>query len=203
MTPVAINNKGDVLCYTRFVKNEMGARFPMPISYGYCILTQDTIIQYTMKVLEWDDKDTDMEAYNAEYKLWESIFKGPFRERYLVKAVREKYGFTEAGVNDYKVNKTMSVADFNKMKNINLYKTRQKALLGVVSKNNYSQQKNKVHVLYDFGNIVLLQNNILETEEIFGSKFNYINSYFVDVGYEESKITGVIFTNDRIIEKNE
>ena len=161
MNPVAVNTRGDVLCYTRFVRNEMGAHHPMPIVYGYCILTQDTIIHYTMKVLEWDDENTVLEDYEAEQKLWEAIYKGSFKEKYLTSAVREKYKFESGGVAAYKTDKMMSLSEFKEKKGIDLRKTRQKALFGGVSKNNYSQHGNKVYVRYDFGNVIILQNNII------------------------------------------
>lgn len=194
MRPVAINNNGDVLCYTRFERNEMGARMPMPRVYGYCILTQDTIIHYTMKVLEWDDNN--FEAYETDFNLWESIYKGSFKEKYLTDFVREKYKFKTSGVGEYKINKTTSISEFNKSKSIDINKIRQKALFGGLSENNYSQQNNKVHVLYDFGSIVVFQNNILEDEENYGSVFNYVNYMFPDIGYEENRVTGVLFIEE-------
>ena len=194
MNPVAVNSRGDVLCYTRFQRNEMGAHRPMPIVYGYCILTQDTIIHYTMNVLEWDDDNVDIESYNAQYKLWESIYSGAFKEKYLPSSIREQYDFVEGGVDIYKVDKVMSLAEFEEMKGIDLRKTRQKALFGGFSKNDYRERGNKVKVLFDFGNIVVLQNNIIEDQEDYGSVFNYINYLFQDIGYEWNTVTGVVFT---------
>ena len=87
----------------------------------------------------------------------------------------------------------MTISEFNKMTDINLLETHQKALFGAVSINDYSQQGNKVHVLYDFGNIIVLQNNIIEDNEIYGSVFSYPNHSFIDIGYEYNTVTGVIF----------
>lgn len=198
MNPVAVNSKGDVLCYTRYVKNEMGAHYPMPIVYGYCILTQDTIIHYTMHVLKWDEENEDLEAYSARHKLWESVYKGRFKKKYLTEAIREQYNFGEEGVARYKVSKTMPLTEFNTMTGVDLMKTRQKALFGAVSKNDYSQHGKKVHVLYDFGNVVVLQNSSVEDEENYGSIFNYINYLFPNVGYEYNTVTGVVFTNKKL-----
>lgn len=196
MRPVALNDRGDILCYTRFTKNESGGGMIMPIVYGYCILTQDTIINYTMKVLEWDeDSSISIEAYNAERDLWDNMYyKGSFREEYLISLVREEYSFTGDKLGDFKVNKTMPLLDFNKLKNIDIRNMRQKALYGAVSKNNYSKQHNRINVLYDFGNIVILENNIEESEKDCGSAFNYINKDPYEGGiFSYSRVTGVLF----------
>jgi hypothetical protein len=196
MRPVAINKRGDVLCYTRYTKNEMGAGHPMPIVYGYCVLTQDTIIHYTMKILWWDEDKTGIETYFAEYDLWESIYKGKFKEKYLINSVREQYAFTDAGVESHRIDKIMPVPEFNEKKGIDLRKVRQKALFGAVSKNNYSQQGDKVRVLYDFGNVLVLQNNIVEDKNEYGSVFNYINHLYKDLGYDYNTVTGVVFVKE-------
>jgi len=196
MRPITMNEQGDILCYTRFTKNDMGAGMIMPIIYGYCILTKDTIIHYTMKVLEWDENsNVTMDTYNAERNLWDNIYyKGRFREKYLISSVREQYNFTDDKIGNYKVDKTMSLLDFNKLKDIDIRKTRQKALYGVVSKNNYSKQGNRIHLLYDFGNIIILQNSIEESEKDCGSAFNYVNKDPHEGGvYSYSTVTGVLF----------
>ncbi|NDV59412.1 hypothetical protein [Bacteroides sp. 519] len=193
MNPVAVNSRGDVLCYTRFQKNEMGAHRPMPIVYGYCILTQDTIIHYTMTVLDWDDKNENVDVWQAQYNMWQSIYNGPFKEKYILESVLEEYGFTTGGVDSYKVDKIMSLPKFNETYGINLSKTRQKALFGGISLNDYSQQQNKVRVLYNFGNIIILQNIQNENDdEYYGSYFTYINT-LLGIPYEINKVTGIIF----------
>ncbi|WP_271766034.1 hypothetical protein [Aquimarina algiphila] len=199
INPISINENGEILCKTRFTKNQMGGYSPMRVEYGFCILSKDTIIQFRGKVLE------DNEAYYEQLKYWDDIFKSEINEEQLnelnKEVLKNEYNFSSCNANSFKVDKTMPISEFETNKKINLKDSRQKALHGASSTSYYDEKK--VHLLYDFGHILLL-NNINddndEEELSLGSDFDYYNPWVneegkeVNIGFDISLVTGVLIT---------
>jgi len=207
--PIAINKKGEILCKTRFTKNEMGAYSPMKITYGFCIISNGNIIEFTTKVLDVNYNEVvSYEPFFKEAKYWDNIFYSKINpkqfhqiKKHLLKG---KYNFTLINADSFRVDKLFSISEFEKSKNISLKSEKQKALHGAHSTKYFNAQK--VHVLYDFGNIVILNNTSSsdsnESEIEIGANFNYYNSLNttinekgkrVSFGFDISTVTGVLF----------
>lgn len=86
------------------------------------------------------------------------------------------------------------LSSIDKNKKINLKNKRQKGLRGAFSTKYHT---NKVHLLYDFGNILILHNQNGFAPEA-GADFNYFNPWIneegkeVNIGFDMSDITGVL-----------
>lgn len=199
MRPVAVNDRGDVLCHTRFEQNPTGSYTWMSVVYGYAILTPDTIRHYTLNVLDYDSYSETDDEYMVKRKKWESIFEGPFRERYLLPEIQAEFGFTPEGLDAFRVDRTISVSEFNTLKNTDLHQLRQQALFGGLSRNNYAEYADRVHILYDFGHIVVLHNRFEESaEHDKGSTFNYTYPWGDErMDYDYSIVTGVLFIDNK------
>ena len=52
--PISINDKGEVLCRTRFLKNPSGGHYVLDIEYGLCVLTGDTILQFPIDTVSFE-----------------------------------------------------------------------------------------------------------------------------------------------------
>lgn len=202
--PISINKKGEILCKTRFTKNEMGAYSPMKIEYGLCILSKDTIIEFKTKTIEPSPED----SYYEQTKYWDEVFKSETNRKQLDEItkciLKNEYDFSEINIDSFKINKIMSISDFEKTKKISLKNNKQKGLHNACSKEYFSDKK--IHLLYDFGDILIFENNNdidnngLELE--LGADFDYHNSSNIMVnnkgkkislGFGISKVTGVIF----------
>ncbi|PKV51959.1 hypothetical protein ATE84_4059 [Aquimarina sp. MAR_2010_214] len=196
--PISINKKGEVLCKTRFTKNEMGAYSPIKIEYGFCIISKDTIIEIKTKTID----PTPESSYYEQKDYWDSIFRSETSQQQLndIKEVilKNKYSFPSTNINSYKVNKILSVSDFETTKNVSLKKNKQKGLFGASSTEYYNEKK--VHLLYDFGSIILFNNtNNIDYEELeLGSDFDYYNPWIddmgkeINIGFEVNIITGIL-----------
>lgn len=211
--PISINKNGDILCRTRYTENPSGGHYPTSYTYGYCILTKGNIVQYISKEIRMDDfSDEDFERYNTEKALQDSIFESPLNKKKIDpigKKIIEEYGFSQNNVNKYKSDKIYLLDDFERERKVDLGKNPQKALNGALS-NGYIKNANeetKVHILYDFGNILILENynnNELEEDEDIGASFDYKNPFYSTegadgeihyLGFDISHVTGVIFLN--------
>lgn len=202
--PISINEKGEILCKTRFTKNEMGAYSAMKIEYGFCIISQGTIIEFKTKIIE----PSPDPSYYEQTKHWDSIFTSETTQKQLdeIKEVvlKNEYNFSSVNVASFRMDKTLSINEFEKTKKISLKNRKQKALHNAYNKAYYEDKK--VHVLYDFENVLLLDNtNDIDTNELeleIGADFDYHNSLNVmindkgekiSLGFDISKVTGVIF----------
>ncbi|WP_075341933.1 hypothetical protein [Tenacibaculum agarivorans] len=207
--PIAINKKGEILCKTRFTKNEMGAYSPMKITYGFCIISNGKIIEFTTKVLDVDyNEAVSYEPFFKEAKYWDNIFfsKTTPKQLHQIKKyiLKDKYDFTSINADSFRVDRLFSISEFEKSKDISLKSEKQKALHGAHSTKYFNDQK--VHVLYDFGNILILKNTSSsdsnESEIEIGANFNYYNSLNTTInekgkkisfGFDISEVTGVLF----------
>ncbi|MBW1294814.1 hypothetical protein [Aquimarina litoralis] len=200
--PISINEKGEILCKTRFTKNEMGAYSPMKIEYGFCVLTKDQIIEFKTKIVEPSPED----SYYEQIKFWDEVFQSDTNEKQLDEiknsVLKNEYDFYSINIDSFKINKIMSISDFEKSKKISLKKVKQKGLHNANSKEYYSDKK--IHLLYDFGDILILDNNNdiddngLELE--LGAEFDYYNPLTISneqgkdisLGFDINKVTGIL-----------
>ena len=198
--PISINDKGEILCRTRFLKNPSGGHYELDIEYGLCVLTNDTILQFPINTVSFEETANSeewsrrYEVYERQLAQWNSIFQSQFKPMKVgdmdYHAVVEEYGFKEANVGRYVRNDTIFVDEF---KRADLQTTPQKALYGAEG-----VCSARTHISYDFGNIVIIENSITDAYygEDFntGAVFNYPNLWEDrDIGYESQLITGVLF----------
>jgi hypothetical protein len=208
INPISVNEKGDILCRTRFLENGMGGHWFQRVEYGLCILSDGKIIEYKTKILDPknlapDDSNPDRakkevteEEYNDLQKHWNWVFKTDLNFEKLSKQQQKicnEYGFKENNADKYKVDKLYSIETLEKERNIDLRKQKQLAL-----KNGRSTEyidTNKVRVLYDFGKTIIFDNDFHEMPEDAGAAFDYKNSLLKNenIGYDYYNITGVLF----------
>ena len=198
--PISINEKGEILCRTRFSKNEMGAQKAMKVVYGYCVIKADTIIQFQTQEIEPDGYPVEnLNALNKTIEFWDSIFYSPFSVHNLSEIgyrIKNQYKFNSYNVLSYKVEKKKKIKEFENSRKINLSINPQRALNGAVSSDYYKGQV--IHILYDFGNILILKNESKMGEAEIGAAFNYYNSWIdkngkeQNLGYDISFINGIL-----------
>ncbi|NMH89586.1 hypothetical protein [Flavivirga algicola] len=205
--PISINKKGEILCKTRFLKNETGGHYDIKTEYGFCMLSKDTIIEFKTKII--DPSDPDLFDYYEERKLWDSIFKSETSQQQLNEInkviLKNKHRFLSKNIDSFKVNKILSISDFEETRNISLKNNQQIGLYGASNIEYYDDKK--VHLLYDFGNILIFNNcnnlydDEFEIEAEVGADFDYYNSAniwvsdsgkHISLGFEISKVTGVL-----------
>lgn len=195
--PISVNEKGEVLCRTRFSKNETGAQKAMKITYGYCIISTDTITQHITQVID-PDGFPDYDTFSKVVDYWNSIFNSCFNNNKLSEIglkIKNQYHFNLCNVSPYKIDKKNRIHEFEKTKKINLKNTLQLSLNGAKSTGYYDN--NKIHVLFDFGNVVILENINNENTQI-GADFDYFNPWknnsgdTKNIGFETSQITGIL-----------
>lgn len=154
--PIAVNEKGEVLCKTRFAANSTGGGYAYDfVHYGFCVLSNDSIHHFRGIHLGW------VEYYEDEkYAFWQAIYEKPPTDEKLTTIINEvlkgAFTFTELTAENYKVDKVMSKQTFRKNYQIDLDQKRQKALRGALSTKNSCQAK--INVSYDFGSIILIKN---------------------------------------------
>ena len=200
ISPISINEKGDILCRTRFSKNEMGAHAPMKITYGYCVITADSISQYTTQEVD-PNGFPDYETFTKTTSYWDAVFKSSFNTDNLSvigRKLKKLHLFESSNVSSYKTDKVLPIAEFETNKHIYLNHSPQWALNGAKS-TTYNGDKT-IHVLYDFGHIVILENDININSKSTGADFDYFNPWtnakgeIVNIGFDLSKVTGVLRT---------
>jgi len=196
--PISVNDKGEVLCRTRLVKNPIGAHDYMDVEYGFCVVTNGTINHLSSKVLSFYADSLDGDTYMRYRQLYDSIFATVCFDKDVVSELKklldyEEYGFTKCNVERFNVGKITSISEFEKSKKIkDILKIPQYALDG--GKGYYDENEN-IHVLYEFGNIIFTENISQEFKEV-GARFDYVVPLFGGIEYEYWKITGVIFLNN-------
>ncbi len=199
--PISINEKGEILCRTRFSKNEMGSHAAKKITYGYCVITAGSIIQYITQEIE-PDGFPDHDTFSKSTDYWDSIFNSCFDKDHLSAIgdrIKSQYHFDLCNISPYKIDTVQSISEFENNKKIDLSITPQLALNGAKSTDYYDNKK--IHILYDFGHVVILENMINVNNEYRDSKgadFDYFNPWTndegktVNIGFETSEVTGVL-----------
>jgi len=197
--PIAINENGEVLCKTRFSKNEMGAHMAMNVTYGFCIVSTDSIIQYDAKIL--DPFKIGEDSFYNHLNYWDSVFEAKVTAKALdeikSEVLKNAHNFSTCNTDSFKVDKVFPISAFEKNRNVNLSKIKQKGLYGAESADYYEDLK--IHLLYDFGSILFLHNEIdMDLENVVGADFNYLNPWTDEngiernIGFELSKVTGIL-----------
>lgn len=193
--PISINDKGEILCITLFTKNEMGAHRGMPVEYGLCVLKDKQIDYYKVYQLKDEDISKDYEFYWKQYYKWDKTFERAgikVATNWFSDEFKSKYSFTENNVSQYKKNQTTTVKRLIKDKNIDVKTSFQLALQGEKGYFTDEEMEYEIRVVYDFGNILIL-NNMRRDETEIGVQFNYYNWLFEEVGFEDYNIDGVLF----------
>lgn len=204
ITPISINEKGDVLCRTRIQRNDMGAHYPMDTLYGLSILTNNTILSLHSNIIRYQDELEDgWDKYEKQLHHADTLLNScldPQQLSNIEQAFINGYDFTECNTKQFAKNVILPTQEFIKTKQIDITKDIQKSLdggLGYFSK----ERDNNIEVLYDFGHIVLL-NNVTRDEDELGVSFDYTGScctYIDDdgqehyYGYDYENIVGVLF----------
>ncbi|GAA3508289.1 hypothetical protein GCM10022393_18990 [Aquimarina addita] len=199
--PISIHENGDILCRTRFTKNDMGSHSYTEIEYGYCIISKGKMIPYISKRINPHSMDYDRAIKNIKY--WDALFESCYAPENLCKVgrmIQSKYNFTSCNAQAYRVDKIMSISEFEKKTNIQLHKTSQTALKGASSTTYYPEKK--VHVLFDFGKVFIFKNTVSydDSDETLyvGANFDYFNPWqnengvLENIGYDISTINGVL-----------
>jgi len=192
--PISVNEKGEILCRTRFVKNPMGAHDYMDIEYGLAVITRHSIHPLFVDTLSFYTDSLDAETYLSRCHLYDSIYTTVGFNKDIVSvlnrlSIADKYNFIEDKVSKFEKNNTIERNEFEKLRDIDLSKAAQYSLH---DGKGYYKDNEYVHVMYDFGNVVILLNSIEEEEQV-GAVFDYINPLFGGIDYEYSFITGVLF----------
>lgn len=205
--PVSINEKGEILCRTRFLENDMGSHRYMKIVYGYCVLARDSIYEYDVFTLDPDFLEEEQD-YEMHRELNDSIFNSNFDYQHadrIIAVFNNKYNFTASNVDKYKVNRFYTLTQFGEIKKQHdISKLTQKALQGAKSISYEEQELNRVFVEYDFGNTVILSNKVSyecieynhedETDNCFGAHFDYYYPlHGENMEYEIADVTGILF----------
>lgn len=199
--PVSVNKKGDILCRTRYEENTMGGHWYMSSEYGLCVITKGRIIEYRTKYLDnsiigESDNATDKKISEEEYiKLqnhWDWVYKIDLDFDNLSKQqqqICEKYGFKENNAKNYKVDKRMTLSEFNKEFGVDLSSKKQHALKGATS---LGINNPEIHLLYRFEKVFIFNNYYADyPEKDTGDTFNYVNPS--EGIFENFDITSILF----------
>lgn len=198
--PISINERGQILCKTRFTQNEMGSYSPMMVEYGFCILTNDSIIEFKTKVLN-PDKLNNEDEYYIKLKFWDKIFRTETNIDQLNminnQILDSNYNFSDVNIDKYKIDRKISTSEFEKQKNISLKQKSQKALKN--AHNTTYHSKKMLHIMYDFDDVIIIKNRVDFDDDIeIGAYFNYLipwtdpNGVEKNIDYDIITVTGVL-----------
>jgi len=172
----------------------MGAHDYIDVEYGMCVLTKDSIIPLSSHVLSYYGDSLDGETYMNLRQLNDSIFSTVCFNADVVKelkrlSVQKKYDFSECNVSPFNKDLVIPLSVFEESKQVDMQKT---PLFALDETKGYYKDNKEVHILYDFGNVILTQ-NIREEEESLGATFDYIIPMYGGIEYDYWTITGVLF----------
>ncbi|MCD8102643.1 MAG: hypothetical protein LUE26_08790 [Alistipes sp.] len=202
INPVAVNDKGEVLCRTRYEANPMGSSTFVDIEYGFCILSHNTIIEPADRYVLKYSPLYDMEAYLEHRAHWDSVFASPLDTVKPTDAERMyigRYGFNRSNAAEYSCVVTTTVGEFMRERGTDLSAEPQKALRGGTGRYLPGGERDpEVRLVYDFGNILVFRHEESYEKQFPDSRFDYLNPIFGDeqVEYEISVVSGVLFLND-------
>jgi hypothetical protein len=202
ITPIAVNEKGEILCKTRYGINRMGGGYLYDfLKFGFCVLTEDSIHYFKGKKLVNNFEQSDFEA---DVEFWDAIFDSKTSinqlETIVSDVLNDSFVFTEVNAEKYKVDSTMNHDVFQANYGFNLNETRQKSLFNGMS--NKNTNNGKVHVLYNFGGAILLENNRGYEEPDYydpnkiGCEFSYSYTSMETYGFDIDAVTGVLFKRE-------
>lgn len=210
INPVSVNDKGEILCKTRYIEDNIGRNGNETAEYGLCVISNGRIIEYKTKTLSYptgfsEDSIDEYKELKRHYD-WNYEIDLDFNNlSEQQKRICDEYGFKENNVEQYKVYKIMKITDFEKERNTNLIENKQLAL-----REARSTLYNSKHILiiFDFGDILFLDNvfgecfKTISGENIdVGANFSYRNplsknEYGLNEEYELNDVIGVLFLNN-------
>ncbi len=178
ITPISCNQKGEVLCKTRFAGNMSGGGYAYDfVRYGFCVLAEDSVYYFKGVTLGMVDDHADQ-----KYSFWDDIYSKPPSIDQLNTIVSEvlknEFEFSELNAEIFKVDTLMKKDAFEKKHGVNLNEKRQKALFNALSKKNSCAEK--IQVDYDFGNIILLYNYEFLADDEEDKAGCFVSYYFND-----------------------
>lgn len=196
MHPISINDKGEILCRTRFFDNPSGGHYMPNVHYGLSVVSLDTITYQETYVLQYDVYP-DYESYSEHRSFWDGVYESEFNlsrvgdiEWFFIR----KKEFKEMDMKPFERNDTISVDLFKKERGVDLKQTVQNALLD--AKGTLDEDCEKVIILYDFG-FILFTSNIVDSRELsecMEARFDYPNYWGgANIGYDYFDVTGVLF----------
>lgn len=195
ITPISINQKGEILCKTRFAANMTGGSYAYDfVKYGFCVISKDSMHYFKGITL------VDVTDYsNEKFTFWDAIYNKTPSENCLKKIVsdvlKNSFTFSQLNTDKFKVDSSLSKKAFQKKYGCDVNKTRQKALFEALSNKNSCH--NEIHIAYDFGETILLNNySYWEEDELVesGCFFRYyFKNYYEGGGFDVYRVIGVLF----------
>lgn len=200
INPIRVNNRGDILCRTKFESNWMGAHYYMNINYGLCVLTKGSILEYPIFKLEMPKNEKDEIAYIKLNTFWNSWFENNRSEADTITKEEailiQKYSFNNSELEQYKRTDTISIKQFEQQYKVDLTKTNLKTLEKAYSLPFISEPENSkmdIIISFDFGNIVITNNGGFDDSKI-GLGYSYTFPFAGhDMSFDIQDINGVLF----------
>lgn len=204
INPISINANGEILCRTRFEVNPMGASDVMAVEYGLAIIENNQLTEYTTYNLA-PPEEGDYDNYQQQRDYYDLQFQQCKLDKLSLKeqALRQQYHFQDCNVTEYRSHDLMSYAEFEQQRSLDLSET---MLLGLKEAHGYFDEpdKTEIDIRYDFGHILILNNERSDMDTTVGALFDYKNGMVItteegmqDIGFDIEYITGVLFLNQR------
>lgn len=205
--PIAINNKGEILCKTRFQENWMGSHAYPTVSYGIAIIKKNKLDEIFSKEFQFEQIYNESIGINITemIRLYEDWFYKDQNIPYDIlfskeEDIKHNIKLEDYHIKDlskYEVNNKFTVKEFSQLYHIDLTKKEQLALLGAKSKTK-EVENNSFILQYNFGNVLILKNGNLSHcfDEDYDTPiyFNYPKSLEnLNVDYVCSEVTGLVF----------
>lgn len=199
ITPISRNEIGQVFCRTRMTKNPIGGFDAVEIKYGYCVITDDAIIEFESFVLD-PSLFPDIDSFHEQVKLLDSIFLSCVQWDNLTpveKKISDDYGFTTCNTDKFKRDIPIRINEFMFNFDLAVTEATQKALGGAQSTRPVFDGR-MYFIRYDFRNLLILKNKISLEETIIGADFDYPNfikdknGKNIDIGFDMMLVDGVL-----------
>ena len=123
--PISINEKGEILCKTRFAANLTGGGYPYDfVKYGFCVISADSMHYFKGITLDMVEDYTD-----EKFSFWEAIYTKASSKNQLKTIVtdvlKNTFTFSDLNTDKFKVDSLMSEEVFQQKYGIDVNKTRQ------------------------------------------------------------------------------
>lgn len=193
---IGINDAGEVLCKTRFSKNPWGAYRQMDVFYGYCIVTNNSIIEFKNDSVmvdideDWEVVAQEISKLDSTYGLALNLENTNDLETKLVSS----YFFKPISLNTYK----NSIVELHQIES-QLNSNTQRSIRNAKSINYVNHV---INVSYETDKFIFVENRIdlhNDSDKIFGAEFDFpnyiqtINSDLQNVGFDIQEVTGILF----------
>ena len=199
INPISINQKGDILCKTRFESNWMGSHYYMDVNYGLCVLSNDSILEYPIFKLNMPKTEDEETNYIELNNYWNNWFENDSSNSYNITekeiSLIQKYAFNNSNLEQYKRTDTLSIKEFEHRYNIDLNNRNFKALGKAYSLPFITEPENSENIIvtFDFGNIVMTQSDGFDESKV-GLDFSYSFPYGEnEISFDIQNVSGVLF----------